>query len=112
MRGLLLLGLLKRLKYLKHTWAYLKDWHTSWLDKFYLFVGFLYLVSPIDLVPIMVFPFSAIDDSLVLIAFTYYLTHVLKKYEQSQSFDGEPIDFEHAIKVTYEEVKPGGDHET
>ncbi len=45
-----------------------------------IIAGILYIIMPFDLVPVLVFPFSIIDDIVIWLAILWYLRRELDSY--------------------------------
>ncbi|MCK8058253.1 MULTISPECIES: YkvA family protein [unclassified Fusibacter] len=104
--------MLKNIKYFKYLFKYLKDSDYPILEKIYIAAGVFYIVFPYDVLPEPIFPFGVLDDSVIFITLIYYLGKLLNTYYLDKIKTQEAFDVENAIKADYEEVKPGGEHET
>jgi uncharacterized membrane protein YkvA (DUF1232 family) len=69
--------LLKRLKAIKY---FLKDKNVPLRKKLIIIGGFIYLMSPIDLIPEPIFIFGIVDDILLWSFIIWYLKSELDKY--------------------------------
>lgn len=69
--------LFKRLKAIRY---FLKDKEVPLRRKIIIIAGFLYLVSPIDLIPEPVLLFGIVDDLVLWIFIIWYLKSELDKY--------------------------------
>ena len=56
------------------------DKTVKWWKKGIIVAGILFLLSPIDLIPIFIFPFNFIDDIVVWIFILWYLRKELDSY--------------------------------
>ena len=58
----------------------MKDKNVSIWKKLLIALGIVYVVSPVDLIPIVVFPFAWIDDFILWIWILWFLKDELDKY--------------------------------
>ncbi|MGI6767387.1 MAG: YkvA family protein [Lentihominibacter sp.] len=83
-----------------------------------IIAGIFYIIMPFDLVPILVFPFSLIDDIVIWLVILWYLRRELDSYwhgekpkDYSQKFRGKRVvdDVEYVVVEDDEESsKEGG----
>ncbi|WDV44861.1 YkvA family protein [Clostridiaceae bacterium M8S5] len=66
---------------IKIAFKYLFDSNVKFRKKILIFFGFLYLISPIDLLPDPVFGIGLIDDLVVLLAVIFSMKEKLNEYE-------------------------------
>ena len=69
--------LLKRIKAIRFMMA---DKTVKWWKKGMIIAGIVLLLSPIDIIPVFIFPFSLIDDILIWIFILWYLRKELDSY--------------------------------
>jgi len=68
------------LKRIKAIWFMMKDKSVPKRKKALIIAGIIYLVSPIDLIPIVLFPIAWVDDLILWIWILWYLRDELDKY--------------------------------
>jgi len=108
--------LLKRLKAIK---SFLKDKEVPLRKKIIIIAGFLYLVTPIDLIPEPILIFGVVDDIVLWTFIIWYLKDELDKYwigedtvKPAAKFRNkniiEDVNFEVKDEVEEEEQKQNG----
>lgn len=101
--------LMKRLRAIKH---FMKDKSVPFHKKLIIVAGFLYLVSPIDLIPEPILLFGIVDDITLWTFIIWYLKSELDKYwieadpvkKPAEKFRGKKIIDDVNFKVEDEDV--------
>lgn len=82
-------GLRVLLKRIKAIWFMLKDKSVLKRKKAIIIAGIIYVIMPVDLIPIAILPVSWLDDVLLWLFILWYLRHELDKYWLGEK----PVDF-------------------
>lgn len=87
--------ILKRIKAIRFLMA---DKTVPKTKKALIFAGILYILMPFDLIPVLAFPFSLIDDIVIWLLILWYLRRELDSYwhgekpkDYSQKFHGKKV---------------------
>jgi uncharacterized membrane protein YkvA (DUF1232 family) len=81
--------MMKRLKYLRYFFGYLRDRKVPWLQKIWIYLVIIYFLSPIDLLPDLILPgLGWIDDLLILL---WAVPKLLRTLEDYANFPAEGI---------------------
>lgn len=111
MRNITLRVILKRIQAIKFM---MKDPKVSKGKKALILFGIAYVIMPIDLIPIAIFPFNFIDDLVLWVWILFYLKETLDKYwlgekevDLSKNFDGKTVidDVEYSVEPDKEASK-------
>jgi uncharacterized membrane protein YkvA (DUF1232 family) len=95
MRGITFRVILKRIKAIRFM---MMDPKVSKWKKLLVVFGIVYVLIPIDIIPIAIFPFGFLDDLVLWIWILFYLRDTLDKYwmgekevDLSKKFDGKTV---------------------
>ncbi len=104
--------LIRRIKALRYM---MKDPEVPLRKKLLVVLGFVYICTPIDLVPIVIFPLGIIDDLVLFLWIMWHLGDELDKYQfgkdgvdLSKSYKGKDI-IEDASYEVRDDEGPEGD---
>ena len=101
------LGLRVLLKRLTAIIFMMKDKSVSIWKKALIIAGIIYVVMPLDLIPIVIFPVAWMDDVLLWLFILWYLRHELDRYwlgekpkDFSKKYNGKNVvdDVEYEVK--------------
>lgn len=70
---------------LKSIWDLMKDKEAPKRHKLVVILGLIYLLSPVDLIPLPVIGLNIVDDIVIWAAILYYLKEPLSKYREKGS---------------------------